>query len=266
MQEYKAQTNYRHWKNARLLNIIGQKQMDISIVIPAFEESKKISRDIEAASGFLESNHLTGEIIVVDDGSCDGTVEAAEKTAVASGTILKVLRLPHHTGKGAAVRTGIKQTSGEYVMFADSGCCVPYDNVLDGLKLLKTGACDIAHGSRKIPESIIRNAQSRYRRTCARIFHWFVIYFMKLPAELTDTQCGFKIYKGQVGRKLYEDCVTNGFMFDVEIILRAMKAGHRIKEFPIEWTCDRDSRLSPAKNLWRVLSELMAIKKVLSKE
>jgi dolichyl-phosphate beta-glucosyltransferase len=240
--------------------------MDLSIVIPAFEESKKISRDVEAASTFLEGNRLAGEIIVVDDGSGDGTAETAETIEVPSGTVLKVVRLQHHTGKGAAVRAGIKQASGEYVMFADSGCCVPYENALDGLKLLKSGACDIAHGSRKMPESNIRKAQSWYRRACARIFHWFVIYAMKIPSEFTDTQCGFKIYKGEVGRRLYRDCVTDGFMFDVEIIMRALREGYRIKEFPIEWTCDRDSRLSPAKSLWRVLSELMTIKRTLSKE
>jgi glycosyltransferase involved in cell wall biosynthesis len=240
--------------------------MDISIVIPAFEESKKISRDVEAASTFLESNHLAGEIIVVDDGSGDGTAEAAENIEVPSGTALKVVRLPHHTGKGYAIRAGIKQTSGEYVMFADSGCCAPYKNVLDGLKLLKNGACDIAHGSRKMPGCNIRKVQSWYRRACARIFHWFVIYAMKIPAEFTDTQCGFKIYKGEVGRRLYRDCVTDGFMFDVEVIMRALKQGWRIKEFPVEWTCDRDSRLSPARSLWRILSELINIKWVLSKE
>jgi dolichyl-phosphate beta-glucosyltransferase len=240
--------------------------MDISIVIPAFEESKKIGRDIEAASGFLESNHLAGEIIIVDDGSRDGTVEAAGKTAVPPGTVLKVVRLQHHTGKGAAVRAGIKQTSGEYVMFADSGCCVPYENVLEGLRLLKSGACDIAYGSRKMPASIIRKAQSWYRRVCARVLHWFVIYAMEIPAEITDTQCGFKIYKGDIGRRLYSQCVTDGFMFDVEIIIRALKQGCCIKEFPIEWTCDRDSRLSPAKSLWRIFSELMTIKRVLSEE
>jgi glycosyltransferase involved in cell wall biosynthesis len=240
--------------------------MDLSIVIPAFEESKKISRDVEAASTFLESNHLAGEIIVVDDGSGDGTAEAAEKAKVSSGTTLKVVRLPRHTGKGYTVRTGIKQTSGEYVMFADSGCCVPYENALDGLKLLKSGACDIAHGSRKMPGSNIRKAQSWYRRVCARVFHWFVIYAMKIPAEITDTQCGFKIYKGEVGRRLYRECVTDDFMFDVEIIMRALKEGYRIKEFPIEWTCDRDSRLSPARSLWRIFSQLITIKRVLSKE
>jgi hypothetical protein len=114
--------------------------------------------------------------------------------------------------------------------------------------------------------SNIRKAQSWYRRVCAGIFHWFVIYAMKIPAEITDTQCGFKIYKGEVGRRLYRECVTDGFMFDVEVIMRALKQGWRIKEFPVEWTCDRDSRLSPMRSLWCILSELINIKWVLSKE
>ena len=84
---------------------------------------------------------------------------------------------------------------------------------------------------------------------------------MKIPPELTDTQCGFKIYKGDVARHLYGECMTDGFAFDIEIIIRAGKEGYRIKEFPIDWTCDRDSRLSPTRSSWRVLSELLKIKR-----
>ena len=242
--------------------------MDISIVIPALDEGKKIGRDVEAAATFLEGSHLAGEIIVVDDGSEDNTAEAA-KNALADppvGIEVKVERYTHHRGKGYAIRTGVKQTSGEYVMFADSGCCVPYEDVLRGLALLKSGACDIAQGSRKMEGCHIQEKQSLYRRICSRIFHWFVIYGMKMSAEFTDTQCGFKIYKGDVARHLYGECITDGFMFDVEIILRAQKEGYRIKEFPVDWTCDRDSRLSPTRNLWRVLFELITIKRALAKK
>ena len=243
-------------------------QMDLSIVIPVFEESQKIARDIEKAGEFLAANNFTGEIIVVDDGSRDATSEAAKAAFryLPSGVSLKVVRNEQHRGKGYAIRTGIKQTSGEFVMFADSGCCVPYENVLDGLKLLKGRTCDIANGSRKLRESKIQKGQSWYRRICAVIFHWFVIYGMKIPAEFTDTQCGFKIYQGDIARKLYSQCITDGFMFDVEIVMRALKQGYRIKEFPIEWTCDRDSRLSPTQNLWRILRELITIKRILSEE
>jgi dolichyl-phosphate beta-glucosyltransferase len=242
--------------------------MDLSIVIPALNESGKIGADIEAASAFLEGNNLAGEIIVVDDGSEDGTSEAA-KTCEASlpdKITLKVIRYEPHRGKGCAVRTGMKETTGEYVMFADSGCCVPYGNVLPGLEMLKSGVCDIAHGSRKLVESDIQKAQPRHRRICARVFRWTLSRILALDSGLTDTQCGFKIYRGDVGRRLYGQCVSDGFMFDVEVILRAQRAGYRIREFPVEWACDLDSRLSVVRAGWPVLCELMAIRRQLRKE
>ncbi len=237
--------------------------MDISIVIPALNEGKKIARDVESAASFLKDNYLSGEIIVIDDGSGDNTAEAAKKAQIPSEIKLNVIRLQQHRGKGYAVRAGIKQAQGEYVMFADSGCCVPCENALRGLDLLKSGACDMAHGSRKMRASHITRAQSLYRQICAGIFHWFVIRYMKVPAELTDTQCGFKIYKGDAGRKLYGECITDGFAFDIEVILRARKEGYRIKEFPVDWACDPDSRLSPSRSFWRILGELRTIKRTL---
>ncbi|MHC4148367.1 MAG: glycosyltransferase [Planctomycetota bacterium] len=240
--------------------------MELSIVIPAFEESKKIGADIEAASVFLEANGLEAEIIVVDDGSRDNTAEAAQKAATSCNVPLKVLRYEAHRGKGYAVRTGMKKTVGEYVMFADSGCCVPFGNALQGLYMLRSRTCDIAHGSRKLLESDIRQAQPWHRRISARLFKWSINKVLTLPPEITDSQCGFKMYRGDVARKLYSECISDGFMFDVEIILRAQKQRYRIKEFPIEWTCDLDSRLSLARTSWPILSELIAIKHALSKK
>jgi dolichyl-phosphate beta-glucosyltransferase len=240
--------------------------MDFSIVIPAYDESKKIARDVSEAAGFLEAHDFTGQIIVVDDGSRDNTAEVAKKNAVPNHIQLNVIRYEKHKGKGYAVRTGMKQTKGEYVMFADSGSCVPYEDTLRGLELLKSDVCDIAHGSRKMRGCHIEKTQSLYRRFCSRMFHWFVIHDMKIPAEFTDTQCGFKMYKGDVARHLYDEAITDGFTFDIEIIMRAQQEGYRIKEFPIDWTCDRDSRLSPTRSSWRVLSELLRIRRTLSKK
>jgi dolichyl-phosphate beta-glucosyltransferase len=238
--------------------------MDLSVVIPAFEESKKIARDIEAAAKFLAGNNLEGEIIIVDDGSKDDTSEVAKAVKTPPTVRLKVFRYELHHGKGYAVRTGIKETNGEYVLFADSGLCVPYEEALRGLKIIKDGICDIAHGSRKLRGCHIGKAQSLYRRICSKLFHWFVILYMKIPSELSDTQCGFKIYRGEIARKLYSEALTDGFAFDIEIILRALKEGYRIKEFPLNWTCDSDSRLSPSRSLWCILSELITIKRILS--
>jgi dolichyl-phosphate beta-glucosyltransferase len=239
--------------------------MRLSIVIPAYEETGKIGNDIQSACEFLQRKDIDGEIIVVDDGSEDETAEEAISAGrgCRDAAEVKVIRNEQHAGKGYAVRCGIKQTRGNYVMFADSGSCVPYDNTLVGLELIKSGQCDIAHGSRKLAGTHIEKDHGFYRHICSELFHFFVVKMMKIPAELTDTQCGFKIYRGEAARNLYGECITDGFMFDIEIILRALKQGYKIIEFPIYWSCDRDSRLSPARSTRQVLKELMKIRKAL---
>ncbi len=236
--------------------------MELSIVIPAYEENGKIEDDIISACSFLQKNDFEGEIIVVDDGSEDKTAEEAINAGrgCRDAAEVKVIRNEKHVGKGYAVRCGIKQTRGDYVMFADSGSCVPYDNTLRGLELIKSGQCDIAHGSRKLADAEIIRDQGLYRHICSGLFRFFIVKVTKVPAQLTDTQCGFKIYRGDVARYLYGECISDGFMFDIEIILRAMKQGYKIKEFPVYWTCDRDSRLSPAKSIRRILGELLKIR------
>ena len=240
--------------------------MDISIIIPAYNESNKIGCDIEGAAAFLKDNRLSGEIIVVDDGSKDDTAKAANNAQISPEVHRKVISYERNRGKGYAIRQGMKVSEGKYVMFADSGTCVPYEEVLRGLELLKNGRCDIAHASRKIRTSHIERSQSWYRKGLSWFFHWFVIIFMRIPTELTDTQCGFKLYRGEIGRELYRQCKTDGFMFDIEIVIRAQKEGYCIKEFPIDWTCDRDSRLSLTRTPLHVLTELISIKRNLSKK
>jgi dolichyl-phosphate beta-glucosyltransferase len=239
--------------------------MDLSIVIPAFEEGKKIARDVKAAAEFLQANSLTGEIIVVDDGSEDDTAQKAVQVKVASEIGHHVIRYEEHSGKGCAVRTGIKATKGQYVMFADCGLCIPYGNALQGLELLQAGQCDIAHGSRRMIESDILRDQPWHRRLFSRMFKATVRLLLGVPRRLTDTQCGFKMYRGDVARELYGACVTDGFMFDIEVILRAIRRGKHIEEFPVEWACDPDSRLSVTRTPWPVLAELRDLRRAMKK-
>lgn len=240
--------------------------MDFSIVIPVFNESAKIARDIRSAVDFLNENNMEGEIIVVDDGSVDDTARIAREagTGLPQCARLEVIQTQHR-GKGHAIRTGMKATQGDYVMFADSGGCVSFSDTLKGLQLIKHKRCDIAHGSRKMKDCHILRRQNLYRRLCSRLFHWLVITDMGVPAELTDTQCGFKIYRGDAGRHLYGECIIDGYTIDIEVVLRAIQEGYKIKEFAIDWVCDPDSRLSPARNSWQILRELLQIRRKVAK-
>ncbi len=235
--------------------------MQFSIIIPALNEKEKIRADIEAASDFLASEGLRGEIILVDDGSTDGTADEARRVAVPDGVAVEVIRHETNLGKGRAVRDGMKATSGEQVMFADSGCCIPYANALLGLELIRTGECEVAHGSRKLPESIIHNPQHLHRRIASWLFRRLVSLVTDIPSRFTDTQCGFKVYRGDVARELFDECESDGFMFDIEVMLRAFAKGYRVVEFPVEWTSDRDTRLRAAPTALRVLSELRQVKR-----
>jgi len=233
----------------------------LSIVIPVFNEENKIAQDILAADRFLVSENLSGEIIIVDDGSTDQTSSIAEKTAAGIQTPCVIERLGRNYGKGRAVRTGVLKSRGNYVLFADSGLCVPYAETLLGLDLIRSGQCQIAHGSRKLSNCHILRPQTLYRKICSRLFHWFLIHDIKLLGNLTDTQCGFKVYSGSAARELYAESSMDRFMFDIEIILLALARGYTIKEFAVDWTCDPDSRLKPAKEAFGIFRNVMKLKR-----
>ncbi len=233
--------------------------MELSIVIPAYNESKKIKKDIFAADKFIQDNFDNGQIIVVDDGSEDDTTEAAQSIRNEIKIELDVIKLENNSGKGAAIREGIKASKGDIILYTDAGLTVPFNDSLRGIKLIKENKCDIANGSRKLSESNIKMKQDFDRRIISFFFGIFTKIFLKIPMEMTDTQCGFKIYKGEVARELFPQLKVTGFLFEIEFILLALKNDYKILEFPITWSCDRDSRLSVKKSSKNIISEFIAL-------
>ncbi|MBK7259681.1 MAG: hypothetical protein IPI01_18150 [Ignavibacteriae bacterium] len=117
------------------------------------------------------------------------------------------------------------KSEGMFVMFADAGLTVPYADALRGLALIRSGQCELAHGSRWLPESRIEKAQDPWRQTLSRMVRWLLRRALSLPENLTDTQCGFKVYKGDVALSLFSRCTTEHFLFDVEVLVMALIQG-----------------------------------------
>lgn len=218
---------------------------DFSIVIPAYNEEKKIEKDIEAVYSFFNSHSLNGELVIVDDGSKDKTYEVAS-TFKNKYPSLKVINYGMNKGKGYALRTGMVEASGKYILFADSGICVPYENSLEGLKLTQEGF-DIAIGSRRTKENetTIVIQQPAYRRIGSKVFYFTMKLLKLIPRGIYDTQCGFKIFKKEAAHKIYKECFTDGFMIDIEMLKRGIKAKYKITQFPVKWSNDPDTRFNP---------------------
>jgi glycosyltransferase involved in cell wall biosynthesis len=236
---------------------------DLSIVIPAYREAAKILVDIDAAFEFLTTERISGEVIVVDDGSPDDTAAIA-RSAMSRYPDLRVLSYVPNRGKGHALRFGIAQATGRNILFADAGLCVPYRIAKIALAMLDMRMCDIAHGSRRMRGSVKRS-QPLYRQIGSRAFGVVVHAFMGIPLYISDTQCGFKAYRREVAQRLYAAAFTDGFMFDTEIILRALAERDTILEFPVVWENDADTRFNPRTGSLRLLRELLAIRRGLKK-
>ena len=234
--------------------------MNLSIIIPVLNEAEKISEDITSLSDYLTNNNITGEIIVSDDGSTDGTSEIANETSLTDNVCLVILKENEHYGKGHAVRKGILESKGDIVMFIDSGKTVTLDFINNGIDMIRNNEYQIILGSRHLPESIIHKQLVWYRRLVSILFRIVTKLLFPSMWRFSDTQCGFKIYDGIIARDLFSRGRIDGFLFEIEILRLAKEKYISMKEMPIEWTCDRDSRLSFIPTIWEVLRDSWKLK------
>lgn len=233
--------------------------MHLSIIIPAYNEGKRIGGTLEKIFSFMETKGYDYEVLVVDDGSADDTVSISEKSALASKKRLKVVKNGTNLGKGFSVKNGIANSSGEYVLFSDADMSTPIEEV-DKLFGALSGGYDIAIGSRDVASSAVKLHQPFYRETMGKIFNVLVRRFV--IDGLCDTQCGFKLFKGDAARKIAGELKINGFCFDVEMLYIAKRKGYNIKEVGVEWYNSPQSKVSPVRSSFSMFKDLVRIRKL----
>jgi dolichyl-phosphate beta-glucosyltransferase len=228
----------------------------LSLIVPAYNEARTIESTVRAIVAHVAPRFEQFEVIVWADGN-DGTRErvaalAAEEPRVSVGGTVE------RRGKGRGIREGVARARGDIVGFVDADYKTPIEE-MDALMPWFAEGFDVVIGSRGLGESRIEVAQPRYRRLGSAAFGLAMHTIVGLPG-IRDTQCGFKFFRGPVARDLFRRQRIDGYMFDVEVLYLAQRAGHRIKEVGIRWRDDGDSRLQLVSGNWRNMLDLFRIR------
>lgn len=205
----------------------------ISVIIPAYNEQSRLPETLRRIEEYFRTADWDfHEIIVVDDGSKDGTAEAAQAVAATNGNV-QVLRNPGNRGKGYSVRHGMLKAQGDWRLFSDADLSAPIEE-LEKLRCAVTaGKCDVAIGSRAIDRSLIGVHQPGFRESMGRFFN--VVMRVITGLAIADTQCGFKLFRGDVAEAVFSRQRLERFGFDAEVLFIAQKLGYRIAEVPVRW-------------------------------
>ena len=227
----------------------------LSVIIPAYNEARRLPPHLGGVLAYLRAHYPAFELIVVDDGSLDDTA-AAGQAALAGEPHAQLLAYRPNRGTGHAIRTGVLASRGAAVVFLDADMSTPIQEIPEALKRLEQA--DIVIGSRDLPSSDIRAQPPLYRRLASELFKWVRCLMVGLWS-ISDTQCGFKAYRGPVARQLFALARVDRFMFDVEILYLAERAGLRIQEIPVRWTDAAGSTVrfweglvNMVRDLWRI--------------
>jgi dolichyl-phosphate beta-glucosyltransferase len=230
--------------------------MLLSIVIPAFNEEKRILATLEKITQFLNVKGYHYEIIVVDDGSTDNTVNVVRRFSEANRIPVQILESSINCGKGCAVRRGILSSNGDYVLFTDADLSTPIEEIEKFLPLLRQGY-DVVIGSRALRDSQLLVRQPWYRERMGKTFNFFVQIFVM--RGIIDTQCGFKVFKLEVAKRIFSLVKIDRFAFDAEAIFIAKKIGYRLKDVPVIWLNSPSSKVHIIKDSFRMFTDLLRI-------
>ena len=216
----------------------------LSVVVPCFNEEQRLPRTIEQIERYLDGKHLDHELILVDDGSADGTRQVMDAAALRHSSV-RVEALPHNRGKGRALAVGVEAAKGDEILLTDADLSTPIEE-LDKLQSALDGGAGVAIGSRALRASRVEVSQPVYRVLMGKAFN-LIVQAVLLPG-IWDTQCGFKLFRADVAKKVFAGLSTDGFGYDPEVLYRARKQGVKIAEVPIVWRNSAETKVSPLRS------------------
>lgn len=228
----------------------------LSVVIPVYNEEMRLQPTLKRVGEYLSAQPYASEIVIVDDGSADRTVEVAQQAGL--GSMLRVIGHEVNRGKGAAVRTGMAAVRGEYALFSDADLSTPIEEVEKFWPRIEEGY-DVVIGSRGLANSQIQVHQGRIRELMGKMFNLFV-RLLVVPG-IHDTQCGFKMFSRQAVDTLFTQAELDGWAFDVELIALAMTHGFRVAEVPVRWVNSPDTKVRAISASFQMFSDLLRLRR-----
>jgi dolichyl-phosphate beta-glucosyltransferase len=232
---------------------------DVSIVIPAYNESDRLGPPLELIIHYLSDSEISSELIIVDDGSSDNTADVAKAilknaTAIAS----QVIRYEQNRGKGFAVRTGLQAASAKVALFSDADLSTPISEMSKLVDPIRTGEFDLTFGSRALDRSLIGTHQPWRREQGGKVMNLVIRKMSGLP--FADTQCGFKAFNLEKFKPLLGLMQIDRFGFDIEFLFVAAHNGLRLKEIPVRWNDVAGSKVSILRDTLRMMDELQQVR------
>ncbi len=228
----------------------------LSVVIPCYNEEQRLPRTIEQVERYLDGKKVPYEVILVDDGSADGTRQVMDAAAERHNGI-RVEALPHNRGKGRALALGVEAAKGDEILLTDADLSTPIEE-LDKLQVALSNGVGIAIGSRALRASRVEVSQPIYRVLMGKAFN-LVVQAVLLPG-IWDTQCGFKLFKADVAHKVFAGLITDGFGYDPEVLYRARKQGIKIAEVPVVWRNSAPTKVSAVRSSLDMLRHVFRIR------
>ena len=230
----------------------------LSIVIPAYNEEKRLPKTLDRILEWLKEQHLKfQEVIVVDDGSRDATAGVVDAYSKPPSPV-RLLRNPGNRGKGYAVRHGMLDAEGDWILYTDADLSAPIEEAQKLYSAALAQNAVIAIGSRAVDRSLVAVHQSAFREYSGRFFNLVMRAVTGLPFH--DTQCGFKLYRADAAKEVFSRQEQDGFSFDVEDLVIAKKLGLRAVEVPVRWSNVEGTKVTMAQGL-RSFTDLLQIRK-----